>query len=132
MFKMFQTQENRKFVLIALIIAIVSGFLAWVLNISVLSQHYFVGVYLCIPFIMLVTIAIHLFLTKVSKNEPKKFINRFMATSGIKLFLYLIVIAVYTLSVNRDNILFVIAFFFLYVIYTITEISVILNYLKKN
>jgi len=128
---MFQNQESRKFILVALIIAVLSGFLAWVLNITVLKQHYFVGVYLCIPFIMLVTIVIHSFLT-ISKNEPKKFINRFMAISGIKLFLYLIVIVIYTLAVNRDNIIFVISFFSLYVIYTITEISVILAYLKKN
>jgi hypothetical protein len=129
---MFQNAHILRFTLNCTIIGIFCLFFAFILNLTILKQHYFVGVYLSIPFIMLVTIFIHSFLVEVPKNDPKKFIFRFTVVSGFKMLLYIIVIFIYSFVIKRDIAIFVLSFFFLYVIYTITEISVILNYLKKN
>jgi uncharacterized membrane protein len=87
---------------------------------------------LLIPFIMLVTILLHSILIIASKNNPNKFINKFMASSGLKLMLYLVVIIIYVFFVKRDIILFICAFLSLYLMFTVLEISAIINHLKKN
>jgi len=129
---MVQNQPIRKFIIRSLVIAGFCFFLAWILSQTFLKQLNFTGVYLLIPFIMLVTILLHSILIIASKNNPNKFINKFMASSGLKLMLYLVVIIIYVFFVKRDIILFICAFLSLYLMFTVLEISAIINHLKKN
>jgi hypothetical protein len=128
---MFEDKGVRKFILFSVSFGAICFMCAWVLSKS-LTQHSFTGVYMLIPLIMCVTIVLHIILVEASKKAPIKFINKFMAFSGIKLFFYFLVILMYIYFIKRDIVLFLCAFLSLYLVYTILEISAILKYLKKN
>jgi phosphatidylserine synthase len=128
---MFGDRAIRKFIGFSLGISAISFLIAWLLSLSY-KQYNFTGVYLLIPAIMLITIIVHVLLVEASKKSPIKFINKFLASSGIKLFLYFIIILAYIYFIKRDIVLFLCAFLSLYLVFTILEISAILNYLKKN
>ena len=128
---MFGDRAIRKFIGFSLGISAISFLIAWLLSLSY-KQYNFTGVYLLIPAIMLITIIVHVLLVEASKKSPIKFINKFLAFSGIKLFLYFIIILAYIYFIKRDIVLFLCAFLSLYLVFTILEISAILNYLKKN
>lgn len=128
---MFKDKAIRKFIFYSVIIGLISFILAWILS-RIYTQYSFMGVFLLIPFIMTITIVLQVLLVDASKKAPIKFINKFMASSGIKLFLYFLIILAYIYFIKRDIILFLCAFLSLYLIYTVLEISAILNYLKKN
>ena len=90
----------------------------------------FSGVYLVIPFVMLVTAVVHYVLIKASSN-PRTFIGKFAAFSGLKLLVYLIAILIYAFSVKNEIVIFMLSFLITYFIFTIFEISAILKFLKK-
>jgi hypothetical protein len=128
---MFGDRAIRKFILFSVGIAAISFMMAWILSLSY-KEHYFTGVYMLIPAIMFITIIVHVLLVEASKKSPIKFINKFLASSGIKLFLYFLIILAYIFFIKLDIVLFLCAFLSLYLVFTILEISAILNYLKKN
>jgi len=77
-----------------------------------------------------VTILLHRKLVLSSTERPQKFINMFMAVTGIKLMLYLFIILAYVLLFTDSAIPFIVIFFVLYIAYTFLEIVNLLKYLK--
>ena len=128
---MFGDRAIRKFIGFSLGIAAISFLIAWALSLNY-KQYNFTGIYMLIPAVMLITVIVHVLLVEASKKSPIKFINKFLASSGIKLFLYFLIILAYIYFVKHDIVLFLCAFLSLYMVFTILEISAILNYLKKN
>lgn len=82
-------------------------------------------------FFMVVTALIHFLLIKASEESPKKFITWFMALTGIKLFLYLIIILLYVLLKGKAALGFVVLFFIFYFLYSAFEIITLLRHFKK-
>ncbi len=128
---MFKDRAIRKFIGFSFGISALSFLVAWLLSLNY-KQYSFTGVYMLIPAIMFITIIVHVLLVEASKKSPIKFINKFLASSGIKLFLYFLIILAYIYFIKRDIVLFLCAFLSLYLVFTILEISAILDYLKKN
>jgi len=117
---------NRKILLIAvlsyLLIAIVFYF------IIPTQFHYSM---LFVPVLLAsVTYFLHKKLILTSSDRPVKFINMFMAVTGIKLLTYLVVILIYVMLLTQYAIPFLGIFFPLYIIYTFIEISSLLRFLK--
>lgn len=88
------------------------------------------------PFIILFffsfTVVLHRQLLKSTESNPKKFVFTFLMLTTIKILLYLAVILVYVL-INRDDALgFILAFFTNYFLFTVFELSAIMNLLKTN
>jgi len=129
---MIPDQSLRKFILKSFVISLFCFLIAWTLSKTSYAQHNFSGVFWLIPLIMVITMTIHSLLITASKNKPVKFINKFMAFSGLKLLLYFFIILAYIYFIKQDIILFLCAFLSLYIIFTILEISSILSYLKKK
>jgi len=103
---------------------LVSGFL--------ITKSSFLEVYLLIPFILLVTIGFHKILVHASKSNNMLFINKYIAYSGIKLMVYVISLLIYVLFIKFEIILFLLSFVIIYIIFTITEVSSLLQFFKKN
>lgn len=78
----------------------------------------------------LVTSLLHKKLILAGQERPIKFINMFMAVTGIKLMIYLVAILLYVMFLTDYAIPFIAIFFTLYIIYTILEIKDLLKYLK--
>ena len=79
----------------------------------------------------LVTSLLHKKLILSSKERPQKFINMFMAVTGIKLMLYLFFILIFIITLTEFAIPFLAIFFPLYIIYTILEINQLLAFFNK-
>lgn len=84
-----------------------------------------------VPFIMLVTIGFHSYLIYTAKKGDRMFISKFIASSGVKLMIYLVSILIYIFS-SGENIRFVMIMILIsYIVFSFIEIYAILKYLKK-
>ena len=86
----------------------------------------FIALFFCV-----VTGGLYYILLKSAENKFSRFVNQFMIITFAKLFLYVIIIAGYSFLRKTDAIPFIIAFFILYLIYTIFELWSFLNDQKK-
>jgi len=92
------------------------------------NHAYFIGIYF-----FLFSLITHFILVKSLNNENKNlFTFRYMAISGIKLFLSLIVIFVYAFNNKSRVIPFAVLFLLIYFLYTGFEIASLLKRLKKK
>lgn len=82
-------------------------------------------------FFMVATALIHFLLIKASEKSPKKFITHFMAITGIKLFLYLIIVLIYVLLKGKAALGFIVLFLVFYLLYSVFEIVTLLRHFKK-
>jgi hypothetical protein len=89
-----------------------------------------------LPFLILFFMGITLFvyynLLQTLERNFAKFVNRFMAMTGLKLLLFLVSIVVYLLIFPGDAVPFLISFFILYIVYTIYEVIAILGITKPE
>ena len=82
-------------------------------------------------FFFSVTMLVHYILLQVSIKKAANFINYFMLLTFGKLIFFLSVVLAYAL-INRDDLVqFVVAFFALYIFYTVFEIVQSLNVTKE-
>ena len=80
--------------------------------------------------LVLVTSLLHRKLVHTGNERPIKFINMFMAVTGIKLIVYLVIILLYVMLLTKYAIPFIVIFFSLYIVFTFIEIKGLLKYLK--
>jgi hypothetical protein len=80
---------------------------------------------------ILVTSVVHFILLKITALNPRKFVGYFMLSTFLKLFVYLIVIVAYVFSVKEGLLPFILAFFILYIIFTIFEVVSILSQTRE-
>lgn len=118
----------KKLVLFSAIIAAVSYFV----------YFYFIPIYylqifpFVLLFFMISTVAVHAVLMKSLEKRPLLFVNTFMLSTIVKLFVYLIFLVIY-LAIDRANaLIFTIYFLSLYFLYTGFEVVVILKEAGKN
>jgi hypothetical protein len=78
-----------------------------------------------------VTATVHYILLRITTLNPRKFVGYFMLSTTLKLLVYLIVIFFYVFLVREGILAFILSFFILYIIYTIFEVTVILNQTKE-
>jgi hypothetical protein len=97
-----------------------------------IPEKSFTGVFFVIPFVMVITVVFHFVLMKASMVNPRNFVGKFVAFSGIKLMIYLIVILVYAFTIKSEIVIFLLSFLITYVLFTTIEISAILKFLKKS
>ena len=96
------------------------------------SEYYFTG-FLFMPLLLFViTLGVHRYLIFASKADNMKFTYRFMGATGLKMFVYLILIVIYLLLEREHAVPFLICFLILYVIYSLFEVLAVLKYLKNN
>lgn len=87
---------------------------------------------LIIAFFLAFNIVMHRYLLKSTEGNPKKFIFSFMMFTTIKILLYLGVILVYVLLNRPDAVVFIMAFFVNYFLFTAFEISQVLKILNTH
>jgi len=75
--------------------------------------------------------AFHGSLILASRQTTRKFPSRFMAILGAKIFVLLIFIITYTYFNPGIAIPFLVSFLFLYLVYTIFEITALYRYLRQ-
>ncbi len=76
-----------------------------------------------VPFFFLMALLTRFFLPRKPVKDTRKTLTLYIGASGIKLFLYLIVLIVYGLLNKDDAPAFFISFFIFYLIYTFIEVK---------
>lgn len=76
------------------------------------------------------TLLSYMVIQKKVKDAPTKFVNAYLASTTVKLLLYLAVLMTYALMNLTDAVNFIISFFVFYLIFTIFEV-IELTRLKK-
>jgi hypothetical protein len=123
--------KYQKFILQLTILSLIAGFLAYLLDRFLPSGFITPALpYLFILFYV-ITALVHFVLLKISALNPGKFVSYFMLTTFLKLMNYLIVIVVYVFYVKKGVLPFILAFFALYIIYTVFEVVTILSQTKE-
>ncbi len=122
----------KKFLFKAIITSFVCYIIVIFLAFSLIKRTSFLEVYILIPYIMFITIAFHTLLIKATKSNNMLFVNKYIAYSGLKLIIYLISILIYLIFIKFEIIVFLLSFLIIYFIYTIVEITSLLQIFKKN
>jgi hypothetical protein len=109
-----------------------------ILTILLLVVYYFlkdklpVSAAYIIPAFYLITAGAHYLLMKSINQNPRKFYYYFLAAMSFKMLAYLTVLSLILLIDGQITIEFVIAFFAVYVCYTVFEMAMILPRAKRN
>lgn len=120
------------FALYLFILTVIISAIGWILVHTYLPDKYFTG-FLVLPLLFFfITLALHYYLMKSSQKENIKFTPRFIGATGIKMMIYVILIAIYLLINRNQAVSFLICFLICYLLYTTFEIISILSYLKSN
>lgn len=83
-------------------------------------------------FFMAVTMLIHKGFVSAVNLRPQQFVTRFMLITTIKLLTFMGLLLVYALLFKEDAIQFLMAFFVLYLVYSVFEVVAVMNLNKKN
>ena len=120
--------NSNKFIIQLFVFSGILGLLAYGLT-FVLPANYFSPVIpFLFPFFISITVIIFNFLVKSSEKKFNSFVNRFMMTTFIKLFVYLIVLIAYVFTHKQDAVPFIFAFFILYIAYTVFDVVILLKF----
>jgi hypothetical protein len=88
--------------------------------------------WMLLGFFTIASIVFHSILTSSAKGDAQSFIRTFMAATGIKLMVYFFVILIYLLLNREDAIGFTLTFLFLYLCFSVFEVTVLLKHFKKK
>ena len=112
------------------------GFTVYTLIITLLS----IAIYYALPELRMTPVYLYLIafmyavnfllfakLSRSIQNKPNRFINAFMLLNFGKLFLYIILIAIYIFLYRNDAVSFTITFVVYYALFTIYEVTAILK-----
>jgi len=78
------------------------------------------------------TLLFHLYMIRVLKTVPRRFTVRFMAATGIKMLLYMMAAGLLLLVNPGHAVAFLLAFFVLYLLFTVFEVSMLVFILRRN
>ncbi len=124
--------KMKSYIINIISISIIVSLIAFVLFYFALQQYYLQIFPVMILFFAVSNFAIYYILTKAGKKNIRQFSTYFMASIGLKLFIYMGFIITYVVM-NRENAMnFVIQFFALYIIYTVYETQAISKTLRKQ
>lgn len=91
------------------------------------DEYYTVTFPYLLAFFVLASVMVYNFMLKAMAKRPARFVNIFMLTTMIKLFVYMGVMITYALLNREEARPFIVTFFILYMIYTIVEVSFLLK-----
>jgi hypothetical protein len=121
------TFHPAKFTLSLFIFSIVLGAIAFGLTFLLPSSYFSPAIPFLFPFFFASTYLLFAILNKSDNLSFSKFVNRFMLATFAKLMLFVIVLLVYVFTNKPDAVPFIIAFFILYLAYTVFELVVFLK-----
>jgi len=81
-------------------------------------------------FFLAITLISYYILIKAAQKKFIRFLNYYLLTTTVKLLLYIVVLITYIMFNKKDAVPFALAFFILYLCYTIFEVVSIVGYSK--
>lgn len=112
-----------KSVIITTILLVIIGVIFYALT---PADYYTQAFPFLLAFFMIASILVFHYMLKAMEKRPARFVNTFMLTTIVKLFIYLGGMLTYALLNREDAMAFIITFFVLYIVYTIVEVNALL------
>jgi len=103
--------------------ALVYGFLP--------NEYYTPAFPFLLVFFVLATMAIYHFMLRALQKRPARFVNIFLLTTMVKLLAFMTLMLTYSLINRSDARTFIVAFFVLYIVFTIVEVVSLLDANRK-
>lgn len=88
-------------------------------------------IWIMLAFFVLITALFHFLSLNASKGKPQAFIRFYMGSTGLRLFLYMMVIITYRFYDKPTLIPFALGFMAHYFLFTIFEVPILLKELKE-
>ena len=92
----------------------------------------FVISFLPLVFFLLLSNMIHAYLLKKEEGRPQAFVNGFLATLALRMFVHLTIIFIGAFTIKSFAIEFVITYSIYYLLFTILEVSEMMRIIQKN
>jgi hypothetical protein len=124
-------KEINQFVRRFFVFSIILALIASTLYFTLLKSFYVKSFPLQILLIGSLTLFSHLKLIKACEQNIRRFTTVYMLSVTLKLLVYLSFLLICLLIDHSNALAFVLTFFFLYICYTIFEVTQALKYLKK-
>jgi len=90
------------------------------------------ALWLILGVFILITTLVHYILVRSVDKNPGSFVRTFMASTSIKLFVYLIIITLYSMFNKSEAVLFIFGFLLMYLLFTGFEVITIMFFLKRK
>lgn len=98
----------------------------------IIPESYFQSFPLIPIFLFAVTLLVHLYLVKASENDSRKFTSKYLGTMGLKIFIYVIFLAVFLVADTGHAVPFLVGFLVCYAAFTLVEVIALLKYQKRT
>jgi hypothetical protein len=92
----------------------------------------FVFSLLPLAFFLFLSNTIHAYLLKKDEGRPQAFVNGFLATLSLKMFVHLTIIFIVAFTIKSFAIEFVITYSIYYLLFTILEVGEMMRITQKN
>lgn len=112
----------KSFIVKSTILTFILFILGTIAYLTVLNQFYCSILPVSLIFFYLVTNFVHAYLLRIVAKSSSRFTSQYMATSFVKMFLYLAVAIAYAIINKEDARIFLVNFLILYIVYTIFEV----------
>ncbi len=83
-------------------------------------------------FLFAVTILVHNYLVRASGNDPRKFTAKYLGAMGVKIFIYILFLALFLALDSQHAVPFLISFLVCYAVFTLVEVIAILKHQKRS
>ena len=123
--------ESKLFIVYSVASAAVLLVVIFVLRISGTIQSTIIPAFYVVPLVCLITVLFHTFIIQSTKGGDKTFISKYIASSGLKLIIYLTGILIYIFAIGIYVKFVMIVFLVSYIIFSFIEVYSVLRYLKK-
>lgn len=123
----------KRFLIRSALLAIAFFVIGWIVYSQILPQYKMDIFPFILIFFFLATNLVHAYLLRIAGKDIAKFSTRYMATSMLKMFFYLLVAIAYIMISQEQLKLFLINFLIMYAGFTILEVAEISRVVKiKN
>jgi hypothetical protein len=95
-------------------------------------HFYTASIFYLIAIVYLVNVGFHSFLVVTAVKDNQAFVRRFLASTMLKLLVYLIILLTMILVGTPQMKIVLLSFLVLYIVFTVHEVYSIMDFLKKN
>lgn len=122
----------KRFIIKIAVISVALALIGWFLFSQLIPQYYIPVLPFLLPFFIVVSISIHAFQLNQAKKDFAKFSRNNMLITFFKLIFYLIVAITYFAVDAKNAKVFAICFMLLYLIFTVIEVTSLINETSGN
>lgn len=122
---------SKRFIVYSVITALVLLAIVSVLGITGTISTTIKPAFYVIPLVCLITILFHTFTIRNAKSNDRTFISKYIASSGLKLIIYLTGILIYIFAIGLYVKFVMIVFLISYVFFSFIEVYSVLRFFKK-